>query len=360
MGVLESLNEFAGGAAVGVGQGMDLYQQYSDIQEQGAKRRKKQLLEEFISKTAQEGGFKDQAAGLKAVSDYALEIGDTDSYTQFYDTSEKLRKASRDRKVMQAYSVLQGPNPSAALPIVNEFFKSAGVDIEYGKGADNQFFMRQGKEITPLQVEDEDEFRGAILSGISPYFFDDPGEAMEFELDQNLKTAQAGKFQADAVDALEQARLRGPETAAKIARDNAAANADNVRAGTELARANAQIYADTTRGDANIAAAEASRAGVISGMLPPDETRLPNETIPFAERPDLNMGVSSALQKANAGTTISEAGSYARSILSDMEAGKGIIYNENTGEVLVAGEPKKLPRQVVALIQREFSKYGEQ
>lgn len=367
MGVLDSIGEFATGVNQGVGRGMDLYSQYQQIEEQGAKRQKTKLMEDYISNLAKEGGFKDKAAAMDKLAQYAAEIGDYENYDKFYQQGVGLRKAQTFRQGAKAVSVLNtAADPSSAIPLLNEFYKSNGLNMELAirPGLDGEFELVSSVDgkTTAKKYKNVDEARYDLMSGIEPYLFDNPGDYLENEREDMKAKAAAGKDRAagalDTIRAqLEPGRVAAENKQREAAAASSFANANKATVDASLAGplANSTIQTNQARAGMYKTGAEANISSIVDDNFADSEPVLPGEAVPPASNPTLIKQLSGAIANNN-GFGANEAIGMAQTILSGNE---DFVYLKDTGELVVNGQPIKIPRAVAETIGAALKQYDD-
>jgi hypothetical protein len=367
MGVLDSIGEFASGVNQGVGRGMDLYSQYQQIEEQGAKRQKTKLMEDYIANLAKEGGFKDKAAAMDKLASYAAEIGDYENYDKFYQQGVGLRKAKTFNEGAKFISVLNtASDPSSAIPILNNFYKMQGLDTQYeirpGLKGEFEIVSNTGGKVSAKKYKDVDQAKYDLMNAVEPFMFDSPGDYLENEREQMKAQAAAGKDRAAGALDMVKAAQEPANSEAQRKRDEAAAasslasaNKANVDARLAEPLANSTIATNQARAGMYKTGAEANISSIVDDNFADSEPPLPGETIPPASNPTLIKQLSGAIANNN-GFGANEAIGMAQTILSGNE---DFVYLKDTGELVVNGQPIKVPRAVAETIGAALKQYDD-
>lgn len=367
MGVLDSIGEFATGVNQGVGRGMDLYSQYQQIEEQGAKRQKTKLMEDYIAKMAKEGGFKDKAAAMDKLAQYAAEIGDYENYDKFYQQGVGLRKARTFNEGAKFISVLNtAADPSSAIPLLNNFLKMQGVDAQYeikpGLNDEFELISKAGGKVTAKKYKDIDQAKYDLMNTVEPFMFDNPGDFLENEREDMKAKAAAGKDRAASALDMIRAKLEPDKVAADIKQSEASAasslaNANKANVDASLADdlANSTIQTNQARAGMYKTGAEANISSIVDDNFADSEPVLPGEAVPPASNPTLIKQLSGAIANNN-GFGANEAIGMAQTILSGNE---DFVYLKDTGELVVNGQPIKIPRAVAETIGAALKQYDD-
>ena len=367
MGVLDSIGEFATGVNQGVGRGMDLYSQYQQIEEQSSKRQKTKLMEDYISNMAKEGGFKDKAAAMDKLAQYAAEIGDYENYDKFYQQGVGLRKAKTFNEGAKFISVLNtASDPSSAIPLLNNFYKMQGVDTQYeirpGLNGEFELVSNTGGKISAKKYKDVDQAKYDLMNAVEPFMFDNAGDFLENEREQMKAQAAAGKDRAAGALDKVKAELEPGRVAADIKQSEAAAanslasaNKANVDASLAEPLANSTIQTNQARAGMYNTGAEANISSIVDDSFAKDDPPLAGELVPPASNPTLIKQLSGAIANNN-GYGANEAIGMAQTILSGNE---DFIYLKDTGELVVNGQPIKVPRAVAETIGAALKQYDD-
>ena len=90
----------------GTQQGLDVYSQVQEIQEQGQLRQRRKKAEQEIAQLVESGQFKnDPIAATKAGAQIFLKNSDFDNYDKWNSNAQQLTKFEGDRTLMNAFAV---------------------------------------------------------------------------------------------------------------------------------------------------------------------------------------------------------------------------------------------------------------
>ena len=124
MSALENIGAFAGGASRGAGRGLDLYQQFEQIKEQGEQRKKQKEFEGFVAELAKSGEFKrDRLGALSKAADYVFSQGNLEAGEQITQLRTELGRAKGDAAFLRA-GALAKYDPVGATQGINEGFQA--------------------------------------------------------------------------------------------------------------------------------------------------------------------------------------------------------------------------------------------
>lgn len=173
-GVLQAIGEFGQGFGQGAGQGMDLYQRFQNIKDEGSKRRKQEELENAVIDMHKSGKYeKDPIGFANSVADLYLNQGDLDGYQKWNDAATSARDLKTQQLGLQMFTVAQ-VNPQAAVPLINEIFKTYGnsnsVDLQQSPTGARLVMNINGQTVTKDYAPDQmDELNHQFLQLAEPY-----------------------------------------------------------------------------------------------------------------------------------------------------------------------------------------------
>lgn len=189
MSVLQAIGEFGQGFSQGTGQGLDLYQRFQEIRDQGKKRQKQSDIENAVIDMHKSGkADKDPIGFANSVAELYRGQGDLDGYQKWTDAANSARDLKMQKLGVDAFAAAQ-VNPAAAVPLVNEMFKTYGnnnsIDLQQSPTGSRLVMNIGGKAVTKdYTPEQADELAFQLLQMVEPY-------AMKPEQAGQLRVARA-------------------------------------------------------------------------------------------------------------------------------------------------------------------------
>jgi hypothetical protein len=359
MGLLDGIVEFAGGATQGATQGLDLYQKFDQIKQEGEERERRKSVENQIIELSKSGGFKDPIEGSNKLAEIYLNAGFVEEGTKAAATARELTKARTTKQGLEAFSMVDA-DPFFATDSVNKFNESVGNPIRFeGTPMATGFQLRTiapGGKVTEKIITDPDELRSMYGKLISPYLLDedDPlksrseitkneaaAEASKATsatqlamapFEQELAQARTGAAKAQAADAYASAASRGPEAALKKA---------ETEARVKLLNAQTENQVNPRPEDPGILTAVGEFAGGfepdLDGNLP--DYAKPENLAPLATSLSTSMNLDSDAAVSRSAQLIQQA--------------KQLMIDRTTNQVrLPGGEPIQLDAAGIDLLRR--------
>jgi hypothetical protein len=305
MSVLEDIGAFSQGFTGGVQQGMDIYQRYQTMQDEGEKRARTKRVETRVKDLMDSGGFDDQASGLDSVAGFWIDEGDIDSAVKYQQAARQIRQADVSRDVLTAFSLGQR-DPVSGFEHLNKANEKAKNGITYKvtpTGTGWQLDTSVNGKVSSEIYNSKDELEHAFLQQAEPMAFADLGDFGKFQqsqADAALATAKTrgelakapleqAKLAAETNKATAEAGVAGPKAQAQI-------NANNARAGLANAQAG-QVGKPTPKAISDIVNSTGFKAGDF-GI---------DEPIPAWANNSARLQVSSSIHAANPHLTPDDA-----------------------------------------------------
>lgn len=265
---IANIAAFGQGATQGLGQGMDIYAKYKQMEDEGAVRNKKKAIDQEVQQLTQNGAFeKDPIAGMGQVADIYAKHGLMDDWAKYNQAATGLKKAKTDQLGMQVFQAA-GVDPVGAVPMLNKFAEATGsgdkFELQPQMGGGFTLVSTIGGKAHPASYSTPQELEHAINQYIEPYLMGDVGKFKLNETEVGKNQAQMARdTQATASDAA----LLGPRVEAEKAQAASGyASADNSRASAASERALAPLRVDQAR-----ASIDASKANTAQSQAAIDE-----------------------------------------------------------------------------------------
>ena len=327
MGVLDAIGQFGQGFTGGSQQGLDLYSQVQQVQEQGQLRQRRQRAEQEIAQLVESGQFKtDPIAATKAGAQIFLKNSDFDNYDKWNSNAQQLTKFEGDRTLMNAFAVAK-TDPMAAVPLINKYHALVGTGTKYDIQRTPQgvrLLTNVGGKPSAKDYTDMDELGYDILSGVEAYALGPEATGKmeiarsELGIKEATGMAQARRYQAqtESEQALRPFKQQQLTAQAQASQASAGASGATAAAASALAAERRALLpgqvaqqgltaAETAKRTANIGVAPRKPeptmeelAMGLTGDAPTDEFGTPLPSNPFITDEATRAGFSTALQQA--------------------------------------------------------------
>jgi len=209
MSVLQAIGEFGQGFGQGAGQGMDLYQRFQNIQDEGKKRKRQGDIENAVIDMHKSGkADKDPIGFASSVAELYRSQGDLDGYQKWVDAANSARDLKMQKLGVDTFAVAQ-VNPAAAVPLINDMFKTYGnnnsIDLQQSPTGSRLVMNIGGKTVTKdYSPEQKDELAHQLLMMAEPYAMK-PADVGQLQVARATQEAQQTRLESQT--AREQALL---------------------------------------------------------------------------------------------------------------------------------------------------------
>jgi hypothetical protein len=335
MSALEQIGAFAGGVAQGVPQGMNIYQQYNQMRDEGEKRARTKRVESKVQSLFDQGAFDDPVNGIAETKKIWLEEGDADQYVKYDQLERQLRKQAKDKIGLDAFSIGQR-DPIAGFEYLNEHADTMNPGVTYAVTPDGDGFSvattANGKT-TVVKAKDRDQLEHLYLSGLAPQMFDDLGDYGTYQKTQ----AETQKATAQASREAGMAQWDPLKAQADIQQSIAAAGASGATAHATMAKLPGEIaktQAQTRQADAAAAAAGKEADPDVAQYVhqtQSDTSMMDPGEIPYYQDPTIRAAIGSAIKTFNPNLSGSQAGGISDQLLR----APGFDADPATGEVVL-------------------------